>query len=208
MSENTTKGDDYNNQAGIVPDYGTEESRSLTCEQCNKCFKSKANLRQHKRIHTDERPHECNYCFRCFRHKGHLNEHMRIHTGEKPFRCNLCEKRFNRKGLLHQHLKTHREDKRSDLIHAEQLLSDKEGGQAFTTVSQSATTDERDKLSESIQGNEGSQGLVWNGEAAATNIVGEPCKYGQHDKGFRWHMYLFLNFQVKLPSAIGLYYGN
>ena len=182
MSENTTKHDNYDNQAGIIPNYHTGEGRSWTCEQCNKCYKSKANLRQHKRIHTDERPFECNYCFRCFRHKGHLNEHIRIHTGEKPFRCNHCEKRFNRKGLLNQHLKTHRGDKHSGLIQAEQLLSGQEGGQALTTVSQTVTTDERDKLSESIQGNEGSQGLVWNEEAEATNVVGEPCKYGQHGK--------------------------
>ena len=181
MSDHPTKGNNCVSQGGNVPEHETAGDESFRCEQCNKCFKTKANLRQHKRIHTDERPFKCNYCFKCFRHKGHLNEHKRIHTGEKPFNCNQCGKRFNRKGLLNQHRRTHTEEKRYNGSKADQLLNDQGSLPTLKILPQHVITDEQDKSF--LQGNNlENQGLIWEREAERTHVPGESCKYEEHEK--------------------------
>ena len=39
---------------------------SLNCEVCKKSFKSKSQLKVHKRFHTVERPYKCNFCDKNF----------------------------------------------------------------------------------------------------------------------------------------------
>ena len=179
MSDHPTKANNCVSQASNVPEQETAGEESFRCDQCNKCFKTKANLRQHKRIHTDERPFKCNYCFKGFRHKGHLNEHKRIHTGEKPFNCNQCGKCFNRKGLLNQHRKTHTGEKRQNSSQDGQLLSDQGSLLTLKILPQHMTTDEQDKSF--LEGNKlENEGLIWEGEPEGTNVPEELCKYEGH----------------------------
>jgi uncharacterized Zn-finger protein len=105
------------------------------CTYCGKCFKVKAKLKLHCRIHTNELKFSCDYCGKRFLHKQAIVEHVkvhfdirtekceickkrfrnrntlkshyRIHTGEKPYQCRLCLKRFTSNGILYRHMKSH-----------------------------------------------------------------------------------------------------
>ena len=50
------------------------------------------------------RPHKCTQCDKAFKHKHHLTEHRRLHSGEKPFQCPKCFKRFSHSGSYSQHI--------------------------------------------------------------------------------------------------------
>lgn len=50
------------------------------------------------------RPHKCEECGKAFKHKHHLKEHKRLHSGEKPFQCCKCLKRFSHSGSYSQHM--------------------------------------------------------------------------------------------------------
>lgn len=53
---------------------------------------------------SDLRPHKCAECDKAFKHKHHLTEHRRLHSGEKPFQCPKCLKRFSHSGSYSQHI--------------------------------------------------------------------------------------------------------
>ena len=50
------------------------------------------------------RPFACDLCDKSFKHKHHLTEHKRLHSGEKPFQCRKCGKRFSHSGSFSQHM--------------------------------------------------------------------------------------------------------
>ncbi|RUS76997.1 hypothetical protein EGW08_015254, partial [Elysia chlorotica] len=47
----------------------------------------------------------CDVCNKAFKQRHHLTEHKRLHSGEKPFRCTFCDKRFSHSGSYSQHMK-------------------------------------------------------------------------------------------------------
>lgn len=199
MLKNSTEGNNCDIEDGNVDNHETASGKSFRCEQCNKCFKRRSNLRQHKRTHSGEKPFKCNFCFKCFSHKGHLNEHKRIHTGEKPFSCNQCDKRFNRNGLLKQHLKMHTRQQYIKVTQCNQLLSDQGHTQILTNIHleketfnenhkkafhgmenlpQPTASSERHTLLNCDQDDEFESGeLSFEKEVERTNLTGEPCKY-------------------------------
>ena len=63
-------------------------------------FVNLSGLKEHMRIHTNERPYECDVCEKRFRRSSNLKMHMRIHTHEKPYECDECEKRFSQSSNL------------------------------------------------------------------------------------------------------------
>ncbi|XP_061387483.1 zinc finger protein 135 isoform X2 [Musca vetustissima] len=78
------------------------------CHICKNKFRQLTTLRNHMKIHTDERPYKCKHCEKAFRQISTLTNHVKIHTGEKPFKCNICSKDFRQQSTLINHIKTHK----------------------------------------------------------------------------------------------------
>ena len=58
----------------------------------------------------------CNLCQKIFTKLSSLKEHKMIHTGEKPFPCSICNKRFISRSKLKRHELTHiSKNQRSEL---------------------------------------------------------------------------------------------
>ena len=72
------------------------------CEFCKKQFKSAFLLKNHRHVHTGERPFKCSHCGQAFRRKGTLQNHInrRTCTGAQ---CHLCTARFKSLASLANH---------------------------------------------------------------------------------------------------------
>ncbi|CAI5768445.1 finger and SCAN domain-containing 2-like [Podarcis lilfordi] len=82
-----------------------------TCAECRKSFRCKAELTEHQRMHSGEKPYICSDCGKSFCRRNVLVAHQRIHTGEKPFNCPDCGKNFNQRSHLMAHERTHTQEK-------------------------------------------------------------------------------------------------
>ena len=80
------------------------DEKPFKCETCDKTFRVNGNLINHKRIHGDIKAFNCDFCGKSYKQKQTLNQHLKIHTGDKPFLCDLCNKSFVRKSTLNVHL--------------------------------------------------------------------------------------------------------
>ncbi|KAK7075798.1 hypothetical protein SK128_025673 [Halocaridina rubra] len=85
--------------------------RPFKCSECDMAFAQRSNWRLHKRVHTGERPYMCGICGKTFSRSSHLPGHMRIHTGERPFTCDRCEHSFASHQALKNHSRTHTGEK-------------------------------------------------------------------------------------------------
>ena len=45
--------------------------------------------------------YECRYCYKGFLFMSRLKQHKLIHTDNRPFKCDFCDKRYNDKTTLH-----------------------------------------------------------------------------------------------------------
>jgi KRAB domain-containing zinc finger protein len=65
--------------------------------------------RVHRRVHQDEKPFPCpeDDCDKAFKTQAELSRHMFRHTGQKPFKCDQCDKAFIRFDDLKRHYRIH-----------------------------------------------------------------------------------------------------
>lgn len=85
----------------------TERRRDHTCDVCGKCFYNKDTLMSHMVVHNESRPHQCEICKFAFKTIGQLRLHVGTHDGERPFACDQCGKRFRLRKNLTSHMLTH-----------------------------------------------------------------------------------------------------
>lgn len=90
----------------------SEQVKILTCNICEKSFKSESYLKSHKLIHTGDLPFGCDLCSAKFNRKDKLKRHALLHGNniryECPFKRNgKCQKWFYRMDKLTAHIKRH-----------------------------------------------------------------------------------------------------
>ncbi len=82
-----------------------------TCPDCNKVFQFVSQLRNHRLIHSVERPFRCTRCDAGFKRISHLQTHMKFHENARKFKCDTCDKTFNLAHNLYTHSLVHIDEK-------------------------------------------------------------------------------------------------
>ncbi|KAL7634294.1 UNVERIFIED_CONTAM: hypothetical protein RMT77_015624 [Armadillidium vulgare] len=89
------------------PDWNRRGKRAFRCSICSYEPKSRGDLQEHKKSHTEEKPYKCSLCSYRTAHNYNLKIHFRIHTGEKPFKCHICAYSTIQRSNLDKHLRIH-----------------------------------------------------------------------------------------------------
>nr|XP_032528381.1 zinc finger protein 879-like [Danaus plexippus plexippus] len=77
--------------------------RPFACE-CGKRFRMKQRLVAHRRVHRQTRHYTCALCGKGFSTHSNRQRHMIIHTGLKPFKCEMCGKCFKHASEKRAHI--------------------------------------------------------------------------------------------------------
>ena len=92
----------------------THKSGGLSeCDICHKQFKQIATLRDHKLIHTGQKPHACVICQKLCRTAQDLRNHQNSHSGNdrttnyNTKECPFCRKELKNKFELGKHMRKH-----------------------------------------------------------------------------------------------------
>ncbi|XP_014226069.1 uncharacterized protein LOC106651891 [Trichogramma pretiosum] len=105
----------------MIPAYGmskhmhTHKAYTIACPRCDKMFKNTSTLKQHLRIHEDQRPYKCNECGVGFNRRDGLRLHMRVHQksnsrGLRECICQVCGEKFpNHSTLVIHRNRTHKD---------------------------------------------------------------------------------------------------
>jgi len=91
----------------------TGMSKNFPCPYCNKHFRFQAQLLQHERVHTKEKPFKCAKCGKGFSVKCNLKAHEETHKSvyERPFKCDQCFHTSTTLPLLKLHMNSHTGDR-------------------------------------------------------------------------------------------------
>ncbi|XP_050074418.1 transcription factor grauzone-like [Anopheles maculipalpis] len=88
---------------------GTLTIERVQCDQCEKWFDSKQNLRSHcKRVHDQMGPIQCDECQHISpNHRALVSHKVRAHGQKQAYECEYCGKKLNTKLTLKEHLAIH-----------------------------------------------------------------------------------------------------
>ncbi|KYN06478.1 PREDICTED: uncharacterized protein LOC108783042 [Cyphomyrmex costatus] len=107
----------------LVPFYSlskhmhTHKAYSIQCPHCDKMFKNSSTLKQHVRIHEDQRQFRCDICGVGFNRRDGLRLHLRVHEkkgsrGLKECSCQVCGEKFpNHSTLVIHRNREHKDGK-------------------------------------------------------------------------------------------------
>lgn len=85
------------------------------CDDCNKTFFKKTQLKIHSKIHSENRMVlQCPYdkCHRSYLFKSNLKQHVKVWHLDEKFYCNMCSMGLTSKQKLIEHIRRHYEPKR------------------------------------------------------------------------------------------------
>ncbi|XP_044198920.1 zinc finger protein 154-like isoform X1 [Thunnus albacares] len=110
-SEESTIKSSTEGRSDVSPPFREDAIRANknTCLECGKTFASSSNLKNHRYVHSSERPFKCTQCEKTYKSPKDLNQHFLIHSnsGALSFACSLCEKKFRSHSSLTVHLRRH-----------------------------------------------------------------------------------------------------
>lgn len=81
-------------------------------EMCPICGKFVIVLKEHMRVHIDDRKYQCPHCPKTFVARDNFRRHVNIHTRAKMYKCNQCDKEYTQRNCLKAHLNTHTKDRK------------------------------------------------------------------------------------------------
>jgi KRAB domain-containing zinc finger protein len=91
--------------------------KCFKCMYCNKYLSTKAALKRHTRIHTNEKPYVCQVCSKPFSDGSTCRKHEHSHTDDRPFKCRYpnCDKEYKQRLGLNSHINSVHIGKREHL---------------------------------------------------------------------------------------------
>lgn len=85
-----------------------EERKIYSCDLCELKFTTPSAAASHKRVvHDKIKSYMCDLCGYACGTCGELRQHRAIHSDDKPFACRKCDKRFKTYSNLKTHMDTH-----------------------------------------------------------------------------------------------------
>lgn len=79
---------------------------AFKCDHCGKLFTRNWYLKQHIKLHLNEKPFACSHCEKRFLNSSNLKQHMRTHSVE--YRCCICNKTYISQMALKEHTVKHK----------------------------------------------------------------------------------------------------
>ena len=93
-------------------DISSSKRSRHACETCGKVFTRPDNLKQHQKIHYDEKPHPCDKCDKYIHRNSHLKRHVKqVHerrAAQREYQCSTCGQTFHNLAPFRAHQKTAR----------------------------------------------------------------------------------------------------
>lgn len=96
----------YGHIALFHPELSRKAVTNHKCDQCDRVFRQKGNLKKHKLTHSDKHTYKCKECCKTFKFPEQMRRHELWHKHGARHRCHLCDRRFVMKFELRKHTET------------------------------------------------------------------------------------------------------